>query len=53
MFKKAIVIAIILVPLLTVSAHTSQTRYDIPVGKSPSWGPENAPVTIFEFIDYQ
>jgi hypothetical protein len=53
MFKKAIVFTIILVPLLTVSAHTSQARYDIPISKSPSWGPENAPVTIIEFIDYQ
>lgn len=53
MFKKAIFIVIILLSFLTVSAHTSQTRYDIPVEKSPSWGPENAPVTIVEFIDYQ
>lgn len=27
--------------------------YDLPVGKSPLKGPENAPVTIVEFSDYQ
>jgi hypothetical protein len=26
---------------------------DIPIGGSPSLGPANAPVTIFEFIDFQ
>jgi hypothetical protein len=34
-------------------AGASNNRYDLPVGDCPSLGPENAPVTIFEFIDYQ
>jgi hypothetical protein len=38
--------------LLTVSA-AAENRYDIPIEGSPSWGPEDAPVTIIEFIDYQ
>jgi protein-disulfide isomerase len=29
------------------------TRYDIPVKGFPSLGPENAPITIVEFSDYQ
>jgi hypothetical protein len=53
MFKKAIVFTVILVPLLTVPVHTSQTRYDVPLGDCPFLGPENAPLTIIEFIDYQ
>jgi hypothetical protein len=28
-------------------------RHDVPIGDCPSLGPENAPVTIIEFIDYQ
>lgn len=35
------------------SAGASGNRYDVPVADSPSWGPEDAPVTIIEFIDYQ
>jgi len=38
--------------LLLVSA-SAENRYDIPLKGSPSWGPEDAPVTIVEFIDYQ
>ena len=28
-------------------------RYDVPLVDCPSLGPENAPVIIIEFIDYQ
>ncbi|UCD34011.1 MAG: hypothetical protein JSU90_06835 [Nitrospiraceae bacterium] len=35
------------------AAAAEETRYNIPIGESPSWGPENAPVTIIEFLDYQ
>jgi protein-disulfide isomerase len=28
-------------------------RYDVPIADAPSHGPENAPVTIVEFSDYQ
>jgi len=28
-------------------------RYDVPIADAPSLGPENAPVTIVEFSDYQ
>ncbi len=28
-------------------------RYEVPPGDCPSLGPENAPLTIIEFIDYQ
>jgi protein-disulfide isomerase len=29
------------------------TRYNVPVGDNPSIGPENAPITLIEFSDYE
>ena len=29
------------------------TRYNVPVGNNPSIGPENAPITLIEFSDYE
>jgi hypothetical protein len=37
---------------LSISIGAAE-RYDVPLGDCPSLGPENAPVTIIEFIDYQ
>ena len=28
-------------------------RFAVPLGNSPRLGPENAPVTIIEFLDFQ
>ncbi len=49
---KALNIILALFFLLTVSA-AAENRYDIPIEGSPSWGPEDAPVMMIEFIDYQ
>ena len=38
--------------LFTVPAFAEQ-RATIPLENSPSLGPENAPVTMFEFNDFQ
>ncbi len=38
---------------LPLSLPAAEPRYDVPVGDSPSLGPENAPITIIEFIDFQ
>ncbi len=38
---------------LITSSALAEERYSVPIGNSPSYGPENAPVTIIEFIDYQ
>ena len=38
---------------LPLSASSEETRYTIPISDSPSLGPENAPITIIEFIDFQ
>lgn len=40
--------------LLSVSlALAGEPRVQIPVGNSPSLGPEDAPVTVVEFLDFQ
>lgn len=41
---------LLIIPAL---CFASDNRYDVPIADSPSQGPENAPVTIIEFIDYQ
>ncbi len=50
---KPVLLPVILLLLLPVSAPSEEKRYDIPIGNSPSQGPENAPVTIIEFLDFQ
>jgi hypothetical protein len=52
-FNRCIPLAIISVLITTLSGIASERRYDIPVADSPTKGPENAPITIIEFIDYQ
>jgi hypothetical protein len=49
-FFTASLLLALFIPLLVFSASK---RYTIPIEDSPSWGPENAAVTIIEFIDYQ
>lgn len=39
--------------LFVGGAFAEVKRFAIPLESSPSVGPENAPVTIVEFIDYQ
>ena len=39
--------------LLGAAAFSAEKRVAVPLGDSPSMGPENAPVTIVEFIDFQ
>jgi hypothetical protein len=46
-------VVLLVIILLPVSAPSEEKRYAIPIGDSPSMGPENAPVTIIEFIDFQ
>jgi protein-disulfide isomerase len=35
------------------SSQKAPVRYDVPVGNNPSIGPENAPITLIEFSDYE
>ncbi len=39
-------------PAAAVAPDANQ-RYDVPIADAPSLGPDNAPVTIIEFSDYQ
>jgi hypothetical protein len=39
--------------LIAAPLLAADQRPSIPIGNSPSIGPENAPVTIIEFIDFQ
>ena len=50
--KQGFLFAFILI-CLPLSASSEEKRYTIPIGDSPSLGPENAPVTIIEFLDFQ
>ena len=49
--KKLIVVLIALV--ITSAAFAEEKRFTVPLDNSPAMGPENAPVTIVEFIDFQ
>jgi hypothetical protein len=53
LMKKYIVISGLLLLLVPFTSIAEDKRVKVPVGNSPSMGPENAPVTIVEFIDFQ
>jgi hypothetical protein len=52
MLKQTLLFCIILL-FLPVSAPSEEMSYTIPIGDSPQMGPENAPVTIIQFIVFQ
>jgi hypothetical protein len=39
--------------LIAGTTYSADKRVDVPIGDSPSMGPENSPITIIEFIDFQ
>ena len=45
--------AVLALPALAVAQGTEEKRYQIPLENSPSIGPADAPVTMFEFLDFQ
>lgn len=47
----ALTLLILLIP--STSDATELKRYNVPVGDSPTLGPQDAAVTIIEFLDYQ
>lgn len=49
--KKLMVCCIVL--LLVSGAYAQEKRFNVPVEESPVIGPENAAVTMIEFVDYQ
>ena len=40
-------------PAVAGAQGTGEKRYQIPLENSPSIGPADAPVTVFEFLDFQ
>jgi len=48
-YKYLSFVFVLIIPALVLSSE----RFTVPVGDSPSLGPEKAPVTIIEFLDYQ
>lgn len=51
MMKK--LLSCLFVLLLIGTAFAEEKKTDIPIGNSPTFGPADAPITIFEFIDFQ
>ena len=50
------VLVVLCLCLFSVSVSLSfaeEKRYAVPIDNSPAFGPADAPVTIFEFLDYQ
>ena len=46
-------IAVLALPAFAGAQGTEEKRYQIPHENSPSIGPADAPVTVFEFLDFQ
>ena len=52
--KRVLMILFLCCMVLPVApAGSAEKRVSVPLGNSPSLGPETAPVTIVEFIDFQ
>lgn len=50
---RTVFLPVLLIQLLFSVPVVAEQRVAIPLENSPTLGPENAPVTIFEFIDFQ
>ncbi len=50
---KSLGLVLVLIFSFVCISYAVEKRYNIPIDGSPFVGPEKAPVTIVEFIDYQ
>jgi hypothetical protein len=52
--RTTLVLALLLLffPSAAISAADDQ-RFDVPLNNAPQRGPQDAPVTIIEFLDFQ
>ncbi len=53
MFKSISLFSLLFVLISALSVLGSERRYELPMGDSPFQGPENAPITMVKFLDYQ
>lgn len=51
--RRAMIPLFLILLFLPAFAGAEEQRYTVPILDSPSKGPENAPVTIVEFLDFQ
>jgi hypothetical protein len=51
--RMAFVLALLLLAFPTVTLSADVDRFDVPIGSSPQRGPQDAAVTIIEFLDFQ
>jgi len=52
-FTWLVLIAAVALPVAVDAQGAEVKRYQIPLENSPSSGPADAPVTVFEFLDFQ
>jgi hypothetical protein len=52
-FRWLVLIMVLAIPAAAWAQGVEEKRYQIPIENSPSIGPADAPVTIFEFLDFQ
>ncbi|MDH3392355.1 MAG: hypothetical protein OEL85_11250 [Desulfobulbaceae bacterium] len=50
---RKLLLAFLFVFLLFSPGYAAEERFSIPIDNSPILGPENAQVTIIEFLDFQ
>ncbi|MCX8027874.1 MAG: hypothetical protein N3A62_08505 [Thermodesulfovibrionales bacterium] len=53
MFRFKFLAVLCLIIMMTSSAFAAEKRVNIPIGDSPVIGPNNAPITMIKFVDYQ
>jgi hypothetical protein len=46
-------VLLVFMVLFVGAAFAADERFDVPLDDSPRLGPENAPVIIIEFLDFQ
>jgi hypothetical protein len=51
--RMTLVLTLLLLVFPTVTLSADVDRFDVPIGSSPQRGPQDALVTIIEFLDFQ
>ena len=52
-YRLLLLLAALALPTVAGAQGTEEKRYQIPLENSPGIGPADAPVTVFEFLDFQ